>query len=88
MLKTRNAKNKITNPTTEATIWPLAASTAALSPPDSIHLTAPHAKKNKAITTAITKIKVIAAPMIPGISVVVDLQSFLNGSCMLAQFII
>lgn len=64
----RNAKNRTTKPTIAATIWPLAASTAALSPPDRIHLTAPQAKKNSAITTAAINMRVIRAPKILPIS--------------------
>ena len=64
IVKTRNTKNTITNPTMAAVIVPLALSTAALSPPENIHFIAPISKKNSEIITEITKINVIAAPKI------------------------
>jgi len=66
-VKTRNTKNKITRPITAAVIVPLAPSTAALSPPEYIHFTAPKSKKKIAIITAMAKIKAIADPIIVGI---------------------
>ena len=48
---------------------PLADSIAALSPLEYIHFNAPKSKKNMAITTAITRIKVITADIIPGMLV-------------------
>ena len=70
ILKIRNVKNRIIRPTIDATIVPRADSTAALSPPENIHLiTPPEIRKNNTIITEITKIKVIAADIIPGMFV-------------------
>ena len=40
-LMSKKVRNSMTKPTIAATIVPLALSTAALSPPEKIHLTAP-----------------------------------------------
>ena len=78
-VKIRNTKNTIINPTIAATMVPRADSIPALSPPENIHFTAPKSKKNRAIITAITKIKVIAADIIPG-TLVTSKQRTLNGA--------
>ena len=65
-VKIRKTRNITTNPTIDAVIIPLAPSIPALSPPENIHFNAPKSRKNSAITTAITKKKVIAADIIPG----------------------
>lgn len=80
MLKIRNVKNRIINPTIDATIAPLADSIVALSPPENVHLiTPPEIKKKNAIITPITKMKVIAADIIPGTLSVLK-QRTLNGA--------
>ena len=80
ILKIRNVKNRIIRPTIDAIIVPLADSAAALSPPENIHLiTPPEIKKKSTIITAMTKIKVIAADIMPGTLVSLK-QRTLNGA--------
>ena len=74
----KNAKKSITKPIIAAIIVPRALSTFALSPPDVIHRIPPQIRKKRAISTAIIRIKVTAAPTIPPILLAFKLQRLPN----------
>ncbi|MBI2621397.1 MAG: hypothetical protein HYW63_01970 [Candidatus Levybacteria bacterium] len=61
----KNARNTSINPTTEATIVPLASSTFVLSPPERIQRIPPNIKNARAIKTAKMNANVTSFPINP-----------------------
>lgn len=61
----KNDRNTSTSPTRAATIVPLAASTFALSPPETTHLIPPKIRKPRAKRTATTK-RIVMTAVIKG----------------------